>query len=363
MSLFGHSQHGLSTPLFASASLRGQARTRARPSSALPVLAVLFVALAAPACSQSSANAGPGISNDGDATPNGGRPADNGGAGGGSDSGRDASRVVVFGDVHGDRSALESALRMANLVDDAGDWNGGMATLVQVGDVLDRGDDERAILDDLLTLKEQARIAGGEVIQLNGNHEMLNVEGDFQYVTDGSCAAFSDLTGLDLEQAPLDGLSTACKKRGAAFLPGGPYAIELAKFPVSYQSEDTLFVHAGVFPFHVEYGLDRVNDEVSAWMLGERASMPGPVRATSNSMVWTRTFGESPVPESGCDQIEQVLDALGLARMVIGHTVQTGINADCDGLIWRIDTGMSAHYGGSPEALEIRDGEVSILTE
>lgn len=360
MKVIGRSQNRLSSAPIASVSPESRARILARVGSAL--LGVGF-ALGASACSQSSANTQPGVITGGDATSDDDRPAENSGAGGGSDSGQDAFRVVVLGDVHGDRAALESALQLSDLLDESGDWDGGIARLVQVGDVLDRGDDERAILDDLLTLKAQARIAGGDVIQLNGNHEMLNVEGDFQYVTEGSCAAFDDLTGLDLNQPPLEGLSTACKKRGAAFLPGGPYAIELARFPVSYQSEDTLFVHAGVFPVHLDYGLERVNDEVSAWMLGERLSMPGPVRATSNSMVWTRTFGESPVPEGGCDQVREVLEALGLDRMVIGHTVQTGINSDCDGLIWRIDTGMSAHYGGSPEALEIRDGDVSILTE
>ncbi len=360
MNAIGRSQNRPSSARIASVLTKSRVRFLARLSTALVGVGLAF---GTSACSQSSANTQTGVTTDGDATSDDGRPAENGGAGGGSDSGQDAFRVVVLGDVHGDRAALGSALQLAELVDETGDWDGGIATLVQVGDVLDRGDEDRAILDDLLTLREQARIAGGDVIQLNGNHEMLNVEGDFQYITEGSCAAFDDLTGLDLNQAALEGLSTACKKRGAAFLPGGPYAIELAKFPVSFQSEDTLFVHAGVFPLHLDYGLDRVNDEVSAWMLGERASMPGPVRATSNSMVWTRTFGESPVPEGGCDQAREVLEALGLDRMVIGHTVQTGINSDCDGLIWRIDTGMSAHYGGSPEALEIRDGDVSILTE
>lgn len=357
MNVASFSQH-VSVTRLAPASLRILARTR----FVLPLVRAGVVgaglALGVSGCSPSSAN--PGEVTDGDATPAGGRPAENGGAGGGA---QNASRVVVLGDVHGDHAAMKRALRLAELIDEAGDWDGGVATLVQVGDVLDRGDDDRAILDDLLVLKEQAQIAGGDVIQLSGNHEMLNVEGDYKYITEGSCPAFADLTGLDLDQAPLAGLSAACKKRGAALLPGGPYAIQLAKFPVSHQSDDTLFVHAGVFPFHVEYGLDRINDEVSAWMLGEIPSMPGPVRATSNSMVWTRTFGESPVAESGCDAVREVLETLGLDRMVVGHTVQTGINSACDGLIWRIDTGMSAHYGGSPEALEIRDGAVSILTE
>ena len=29
---------------------------------------------------------------------------------------------------------------------------------------------------------------------------------------------------------------------------------------------DTLFVHAGVLPHHVDYGLERINSEAKAWV-------------------------------------------------------------------------------------------------
>jgi hypothetical protein len=50
-------------------------------------------------------------------------------------------------------------------------------------------------------------------------------------------------------------------------------------------------------------------------------------------------------------------------RMIVGHTPQDrGINAACSGRVWRIDTGMSAVYGGVPEAIEIsRRGDVRIF--
>jgi hypothetical protein len=31
--------------------------------------------------------------------------------------------------------------------------------------------------------------------------------------------------------------------------------------------------------------------------------------------------------------------------MVVGHTVQNGINSACDGKIWRTDIGMSRSFG------------------
>ena len=51
----------------------------------------------------------------------------------------------------------------------------------------------------------------------------------------------------------------------------------------------------------------------------------------------------------------KALDALGLRRMVVGHTPQitAGINACCGGRVYRIDTGLSSFYGGMKQCLEV----------
>ena len=84
-----------------------------------------------------------------------------------------------MGDVHGDLDAFEASLVVAGLVTDkGGSWRGGKAVLVQIGDVLDRGVGEVEILLRLNSLKAQARNAGGDVVCLVGNHEVMNYEGD-----------------------------------------------------------------------------------------------------------------------------------------------------------------------------------------
>ena len=43
--------------------------------------------------------------------------------------------------------------------------------------------------------------------------------------------------------------------------------------------------------------------------------------------------------------------------LVVGHTPQSSVNAACNGLVWRVDTGMSKYVaGGAREALEIDGG-------
>ena len=55
--------------------------------------------------------------------------------------------------------------------------------LVQVGDQLDRGDNEIQILYFLERLQKEADAAGGALHILNGNHETMNVGGRLRYAT------------------------------------------------------------------------------------------------------------------------------------------------------------------------------------
>lgn len=54
---------------------------------------------------------------------------------------------------------------------------------MQVGDQLDRGDNEIQILYFLERLQQEATAAGGALHILNGNHETMNVGGRFRYAT------------------------------------------------------------------------------------------------------------------------------------------------------------------------------------
>ena len=75
-------------------------------------------------------------------------------------------------------------------INDSGDWTDRSTTVVQVGDVLDRGDDEIKILYFLERLQWQAVKVSGKVITMNGNHETLNVEIDFPYMSESGCEEF-----------------------------------------------------------------------------------------------------------------------------------------------------------------------------
>lgn len=265
-----------------------------------------------------------------------------------------APRVVAVGDVHGDLAATLAALRLAGAVDEGGRWIGGELVLVQTGDILDRGDDEQAILELFERLESEAIAAGGRVVVLNGNHELMNAEGDLRYVTMGGFRDFEDAPGVDPAAAPAD-TPRSVRARVAAFLPGGVYARLLAGHGTVAVVGDTLFVHGGITETYAA-ALEEVNRSGRCWLQGDGPRPPW--LDDPEGPVWTRRFSVDPVE---CEALDAALAAAGVRRMVVGHTPQAHINAACDGKVWRIDVGLAAHYGGPIEVLELTGDRAAVL--
>jgi hypothetical protein len=270
-----------------------------------------------------------------------------------------AARLVAVGDLHGDFVATQQVLRLAGALGPDGHWAGGELVLVQTGDQLDRGGGEKEILDLFEQLAKEAIAAGGSVVALNGNHETMNALGDFRYVTPD---AVHDFDALEPDSKHAASVSGPMRERAAAFLPGGSMALRLAQRPVVAQVGDTVFVHGGLEPDHVRYGLDRLNSEVQAFLRGE-GRPPAPM-TDEDGPLWNRRYGSGSLASTTCGLLAQTLQAVGAKRLVIGHTIQEGgITSACQERVFRIDVGMSAHYGGNlVQALEIRGDAVKVLT-
>ena len=102
-----------------------------------------------------------------------------------------SERVVAIADVHGDYDQFVAVLRRMGLVDASGKWAGGSTILVQTGDVPDRGPGTRKALDLLMELEREAPAAGGRLIPLLGNHEVMQMIGDSRYMTPADIQSFS----------------------------------------------------------------------------------------------------------------------------------------------------------------------------
>jgi hypothetical protein len=250
--------------------------------------------------------------------------------------------LVAIGDLHGDLGGARAALRAAGAIDADDHWAGGDLVVVQTGDVLDRGDDESRILALLDRLEDQARAAGGALIRLDGNHELMNAAGDFRYVTPGGANDFGG-------------------NRAGALSPGGEQAKRFAHQDVVRIVGDTVFSHAGVIADWASH-VDEVNLSARCWLDGQSGDghHPPAVLSAEDSPVWTRAWGIAGSED--CHELDRVLTALDAKRMVVAHTVQAhGITSACDGKLWRIDVGLAKLYGGPIEVLAIDDTGAHVL--
>ncbi|KAL3682436.1 hypothetical protein R1sor_000458 [Riccia sorocarpa] len=314
-------------------------------------------------------------------------------------------RIVAIGDVHGDLERTESALKLAGVLssDGKGRWIGGSTVLVQVGDILDRGEDELAILSLLHNLHQQALLLGGAVFQVNGNHETMNVGGDYRFVEAGGFEECIDFLSYCEEEhsgdweAAFQGWYRTSKERKASrprpkFInwllnplmmqkgaasralllnPGGPIATQLARHGVVLKLNDWLFAHGGILPHHVKYGLEKINSEVTKWMKGtpeQKGQLPFIATRGFDSIVWSRLYSQDSERQEDKLKagavLEAALDAANAKGLIVGHTPQPyGANSEFKGRVWRIDVGMSSGVlHAQPEVLEIVGDKVRVLS-
>jgi len=181
---------------------------------------------------------------------------------------QEAARIVAVSDVHGAYDTFVGLLRAAKLVDDKVAWSGGGATLVVVGDTVDRGSGSRRVLELLMRLEAEARAAGGRAQLVLGNHEVMNLTGDLRYVTREDYAAYAADESAAEREAAFGRFRAAYAARAggeealaeefarryppgffaqrAAFGSRGKLGAWLLRQPVLLVLGDTAFVHGGL---------------------------------------------------------------------------------------------------------------------
>lgn len=242
--------------------------------------------------------------------------------------------VYAIGDLHGDLDNALAVLAIGGLVGPDGHWTGGTATLVQTGDTTDRGPESRQILALLRQLVDEAAAAGGRVVPLLGNHEVMNLRGDWRYVAPEDLAAYGG------EAA-----------RRAAFAADGEDGRWLRTLGATAKVGDTVFVHGGIHPDHAAGGLDAINDRV-------RAALDAPDKPDvlgETGPLWYRGYVEEP-EEVACPLLSRALETLGAKRMVVGHTTRRDgrVEARCGGSLLVIDIGIADGYGGHLGLVELK---------
>ncbi len=314
-----------------------------------------------------------------------------------------APRVVAVGDIHASYDNLVKVLNMAGLLDRSGHWAGGKALYVQVGDLLDRGVQARPVLDLLMRLEKESRKAGGGVVVLLGNHEVMNMLGDLRYVqaaeydewkvpdTTRSDTPSSEalrlqfverVTGRARQDAKAAGQSfdeeayrqkllvetpPGFVERAQALSASGEYGKWLRAHDVIATVNGVGFVHGGLTPEVAALGCEGINrkvrSELSADLAQTRANPQQALATGESGPLWYRGLAKED-EATLLPSVEKVLESLGVKALVIGHT-PTGdgkIHARFGGRVVVIDVGMVAEFGGHLAALELGpDGSLTAI--
>lgn len=260
-------------------------------------------------------------------------------------------RIIAIGDIHGDFSALLHSLYIAKIIDLSGNWIGFDTIVIQMGDLIDKKRfnenfnncnnplEEIHIIDYLNNLHNKAIKYGGSVLRIIGNHEIMNIMGDFSYVLPFHLRGFKN-QGI----------------RRYLFQPGGILARKIMKNSNAIIIiGNWVFVHAGILPYHLKnYNIEQINSVARNFILGkiQYGNINQELRDiifSENGILWNRELTLN-VNDSKKNLLFNTLTKLNInlkkkGGMVVGHTVQEKINNYYNNKLWTIDTGMSIAFG------------------
>jgi hypothetical protein len=215
-----------------------------------------------------------------------------------------SERIVAVGDVHGTLDGFRVILKVAGLIDNAHQWTGGKATLVQLGDLVDRGPQSRAVLDYVMTLQNDAQKKGGAVRVSLGNHEVMNLYGDMRYVVAADYEAFTDSRSeqrrrnafrdysrletskgrMAVEETWMKAHPLGFVEHREAFSPQGKYGKWLRSFSAINKVGDSIFLHGGINPALEIKNIDQLNasvkneiqafDKITRYLIDRELALP-----------------------------------------------------------------------------------------
>ena len=247
-------------------------------------------------------------------------------------------KIVVIGDIHADYEILLAVLKKAGLINDKLEWIGGKTYLVMIGDLVDgkaridnwNGDSDVKVINFLGKLIKKAKRKGGDVIILLGNHEFMNIRGNFNYSGDhGIREMGGELNRLKYFNSKFLSFANKC------FL-----AVNIGGW---------IFCHAGIVPeISKKYSIPKLNTMLVKFLSNQmnlhEDNVFFEIISGENGILTTREFGINNI---NCKRLLATLENLNANHMVVGHTVQEKVNDICNKKLWRVDVGLSRAFGNN----------------
>jgi len=247
-------------------------------------------------------------------------------------------KIVVIGDIHADYEILLAVLKKAQIINEKLEWIGGKTYLVMIGDLVDgkaridnwNGDSDLKVIHFLGKLLKQSKRKGGDVIILLGNHEFMNIRGNFTY---------SGSNGIKQMGGELNRLKYF----------NSQFRLFAMKCFLAVNIGGWIFCHAGIVPeISKKYTIPKLNAILQKFLSNQmniqEDSIFFNIISGDNGILTTREFGTDNI---NCKRLSATLENLNANYMVVGHTVQNKVNQVCNKKLWRVDVGLSRAFGNN----------------
>jgi hypothetical protein len=247
-------------------------------------------------------------------------------------------KIVVIGDIHADYEILLAVLKKAEIINDKLEWIADKTYLVIIGDFVDgkaridnwNGDSDLKVIHFLGKLIKKAKRKKCEVIILLGNHEFMNIRGNFTYSGESGIKEMGgELKRLKYFNNKFFEFAKKC------FL-----AVNIGGY---------VFCHAGIVPeISKKYTIPKLNIMLHKFLSNQmnlkEDNIFFNIISGDYGILTTREFGGDNI---NCKRLSATLENLNANHMIVGHTVQNKVNEVCNKKLWRVDVGLSRAFGNN----------------
>ena len=284
------------------------------------------------------------------------------------------SRVISIGDIHGDFKIFKRLLYMCNLIDTSGNWMGGSTIVIQMGDTIDgkrpgvkmdkmyiKESGELEIILYILMLDSQAKLKGGRVISILGNHELYSYYIDDKdkknYIRD--YVKNSDINVFKQHKIDRDKFFMPGETGGKLFARTRPLVLQIGEF---------LFIHGSITDSLIKHNLDsngkvninKINNDVSSWLMGKTKVPKYLEDMDENNPIFSREYSDKKnISEFKCNKIaKQLMKFYNVKHVVMGHSSYSTINSTCKRMLIRTDVSLSRAFGGNLDNKKLQALEI-----